>query len=134
MSVPACRSGKLCIVILAAVVNNKRVAWLIDVCALGSAAFAPVPGHPGLKALLEDTSVEKLMWDPRLDSDALYAQYNVHLKNVMCVQLAEARNTHTHTHTHTCIHTHTLAYTLAYTRAGVHRYTHRLAHTCPPSA
>jgi hypothetical protein len=36
--------------------------------------------------------VQKLMFDPRRDSDALYHQFGIHLQNVMDLQLSEVRD------------------------------------------
>ncbi len=58
--------------------------YLVDVHALQSKAFTL-----GLKQLLEDEKVVKVFCDPRNDSDALFHQFNVRMKNVFCVQLAD---------------------------------------------
>jgi hypothetical protein len=44
-----------------------------------------------MRMLWSETQVEKLMFDPRMDSDALYHQFSVHLKGVFDLQLAEVR-------------------------------------------
>ena len=60
---------------------------------LGSAVFTTSvhtkKSQTSLKSMLEDEAVLKIFLDPRPDSDALYHHYGVHLKNCVCLQLAE---------------------------------------------
>jgi len=60
--------------------------YLVDVLVLGPRAF-----EQGLRDLLEDPTVEKLMFDCRQDSDALFYQYvpPVTLRGVWDLQMAE---------------------------------------------
>jgi hypothetical protein len=81
------RNGKIC---LLAIAISPTSVWVVDVVALGDTAFKPVAsGQASLKDILESPEIEKLIFDPRMDSDALFHQFGVHLKNVFDVQLAE---------------------------------------------
>lgn len=69
-------------------------AYLFDVQAMGRACFemvsdAAVTNGANLKSVLEDPKVVKLMFDCRVDSDALFHQHGVSLQNVFDVQLAD---------------------------------------------
>ena len=69
-------------------------AYLFDVQAMGRACFemvsdASVTNGRNLKSVLEDPKVVKLMFDCRVDSDALFHQHGVSLTNVFDVQLAD---------------------------------------------
>jgi len=69
-------------------------AYLFDVQAMGRACFemvsdASVTNGRNLKSVLEDPRVLKLMFDCRVDSDALFHQHGVSLTNVFDVQLAD---------------------------------------------
>ena len=74
------RDGKLTLLTVA----TPTKVFLYDVLKLGQSVF-----ENGLKEILEDASVEKLMFDCRNDSDALYHLYNVNLAGVLDVQLLE---------------------------------------------
>jgi exonuclease 3'-5' domain-containing protein 1 len=58
--------------------------YLIDVLKIGSTAY-----DGGLRSILEDRSIQKLMFDCREDADALKHLYNVRLDGVLDVQLLE---------------------------------------------
>ncbi|KAJ7464926.1 ribonuclease H-like domain-containing protein [Mycena galericulata] len=83
-----CRSGTLCIMQLKA--EGADAIWLVDIVVLGASAFEEV-GASGqsLKGILEDSSVKKLFFDVRNDSDALYNLFGVTLANVYDLQLLE---------------------------------------------
>jgi len=58
--------------------------YLIDILALGEQAF-----DGGLRDILENEEVVKIMYDCRKDSDALYHLHKVTLKNVFDCQVAD---------------------------------------------
>lgn len=63
--------------------------YLIDIQALGVQAFG-ARGSGGVRDLLESREAPlKLMFDCRMDSDALFHQYDVRLENVMDVQILD---------------------------------------------
>lgn len=66
----------------------KDAIFLIDVQDLGRDAFG-ARGSNGLLDLLESEEQLKLMFDCRMDSDALFHQFDVRLGNVMDVQLLD---------------------------------------------
>ena len=61
--------------------------YLIDVLKIGSTVY-----DGGLCSILEDRSIQKLMFDCREDADALKHLYNVRLDGVLDVQLLEVMN------------------------------------------
>mmetsp|Transcript_83421 Transcript_83421/g.166553 ORF Transcript_83421/g.166553 Transcript_83421/m.166553 type:complete len:247 (-) Transcript_83421:144-884(-) len=75
-----CRDGELHLAQLAAV---DGPVVLIDVAQLGQAAF----DEGGLRDLLQSTSVLKLIFDGRADSDALYHLHKTRLTNVCDCQV-----------------------------------------------
>lgn len=102
------RHGKLCLLALS---PRANCVFVVDVSVLGQRAFTTtsetevetvdmvgdhgdngacqVPkGGVTVKALLEDAAVQKLLYDVRRDSDALYHQYGVQLQNVLDLQVA----------------------------------------------
>ena len=66
--------------------------YLIDVLKIGNAAY-----DRGLRSILEDKSIKKLMFDCREDADALKHLYNVRLDGVLDVQLLEVMDRIIHT-------------------------------------
>ena len=74
------RKGELTIITVA----TEEKAYIFDVLKLGKAVFTG-----GLSEILEDKSCEKLMFDCREDSDALWHQFNVKLTGVLDLQLLE---------------------------------------------
>ncbi|XP_068752826.1 piRNA biogenesis protein EXD1-like [Montipora capricornis] len=74
------RKGALTILTVA----TEEKAYIFDVLKLGQAVFSE-----GLGEILEDKSREKLMFDCRQDSDALWHQFNVKLSGVLDLQLLE---------------------------------------------
>ena len=66
--------------------------YLIDVLKIGNAAY-----DGGLRSILEDKSINKLMFDCREDADALKHLHNVRLDGVLDVQLLEVMNRIRHT-------------------------------------
>ncbi|KAJ7769697.1 ribonuclease H-like domain-containing protein [Mycena maculata] len=86
--VALCRSGTLCIMQLKAA--ESSTIWLVDVVVLGTSAFGEVgPKGQSLKTILEDSSIKKLFFDVRNDSDALFNLFGVTLTNVYDLQLLE---------------------------------------------
>ena len=74
------RNGALTIITVA----TEEKAYIFDVLKLGEAVFSS-----GLGEILEDKSREKLMFDCRQDSDALWHQFSVKLTGVLDLQLLE---------------------------------------------
>ena len=74
------RKGELTILSIA----TREKAYLFDVFKIGKTIFSG-----GLKEILEDSTQEKLMFDCRQDSDALWHQFNVKLTGVLDLQLLE---------------------------------------------
>ena len=74
------RDGEISLVQLAAV---DGPVVLVDVDTLGAAAFEV----GGLRGLLEDVTVRKLIFDGRADSDALYHLYGVRMAHVTDAQI-----------------------------------------------
>ena len=67
---------------------TREVIFLIDVQSLGSSAFG-ARGSGCIRDVLESPDVLKLMFDCRMDSDALFHQFDVRLENVLDVQLLD---------------------------------------------
>ncbi|KAL4789451.1 ribonuclease H-like domain-containing protein [Aspergillus venezuelensis] len=66
--------------------------YLVDVHKMGKTAFdtpGAVEGSSTLKSILEDHSIQKVFFDVRNDSDALYAHFNIHLAGIQDIQLHE---------------------------------------------
>ena len=74
------RKGALTIITVA----TEEKAYIFDVLKLGQAVF-----NSGLGEILADKSREKLMFDCRQDSDALWHQFNIKLTGVLDLQLLE---------------------------------------------
>ncbi len=74
------RKGELTILSIA----TREKAYLFDVLKIGKDIF-----RGGLQEILEDSTQEKLMFDCRQDSDALWHQFNVKLAGVLDLQLLE---------------------------------------------
>ena len=74
------RKGTLTVITVA----TEEKVYIFDVQKLGQVVFSG-----GLGEILEDSSREKLMFDCRQDSDALWHQFQVKLKGVLDIQLLE---------------------------------------------
>ena len=74
------RKGALTIITVA----TEEKVFIFDVLKLGQLVFSS-----GLGEILEDKSREKLMFDCRQDSDALWHQFNIKLTGVLDLQLLE---------------------------------------------
>ncbi|KAK4188255.1 ribonuclease H-like domain-containing protein [Podospora australis] len=90
------RRGTLSIITM--LLHPQSEVYLIDVATLGSAAFTESASDAGiakpstsctLKGILEDSSIQKCLWDVRNDADALWSLYGVKLANVLDIQLLE---------------------------------------------
>ncbi|XP_078262229.1 piRNA biogenesis protein EXD1 [Rhinoraja longicauda] len=75
-----CRFGKLCWI----QISTKNRIYCFDIFLLGAATF-----RNGLKMILEDSNILKVIHDCRLLSDCLYHQYRVDLTNVFDTQVAD---------------------------------------------
>jgi exonuclease 3'-5' domain-containing protein 1 len=82
------RAGSISIIALLVCPNDH--VYLIDVHTLGEAAFL-TPGKNGktLMNILESSTIPKVFFDVRNDSDALYTHFNIALQGVQDVQLME---------------------------------------------
>ena len=74
------RKGELTILSIA----TKEKVYIFNVFKVGKAIFSG-----GLKEILEDSTRQKLSFDCRQDSDALWHQFNVKLAGVLDLQLLE---------------------------------------------
>ena len=70
--------------IVFAMVATKEKAYVFDIRTMGKTPFTS-----GLKSILESESQEKLMFDCREQSDALWHQFQVKLSGVLDLQLLE---------------------------------------------
>ncbi|KAL4963976.1 uncharacterized protein BDV14DRAFT_201234 [Aspergillus stella-maris] len=69
-----------------------KQVYLVDVHKMGKTAFnipGAVKSGSTLKSILEDHSIQKVFFDVRNDSDALYAHFNIHLAGIQDIQLHE---------------------------------------------
>ncbi|KAI1414161.1 ribonuclease H-like domain-containing protein [Hypoxylon sp. FL1857] len=76
--------------ILQIYVRPTSQTYLIDIKVLGSKAFS-TPGSSGrtFKGVLESEMIQKVIFDVRRDSDALFGLYNVSLDGMQDLQLME---------------------------------------------
>ncbi|XP_033760530.1 piRNA biogenesis protein EXD1-like [Pecten maximus] len=74
------RKGELTILTIA----TKTKVFIFDVFKLGQSVF-----DSGLREILENKSIEKLMFDCRQDSDSLWHQFKVKLTGVLDLQLLD---------------------------------------------
>ncbi|KAF8958896.1 ribonuclease H-like domain-containing protein [Flammula alnicola] len=82
------RHGKICLLQL--MCSTSSSVWLIDVTVLGAQAFEETDASGiSLRTILEGSETQKLFFDVRNDSDALYNLYNISLSNVYDLQLLE---------------------------------------------
>ncbi|CAI9638036.1 unnamed protein product [Alternaria burnsii] len=103
-----CRNGTIALMTLH--VPSKDKIYLVDIHTLGARAFstpatAPLPntaldttetvGDPAttLKALLESSTIPKVFFDVRNDSDAIFAHYGINLSCIHDLQLMELATT-----------------------------------------
>jgi exonuclease 3'-5' domain-containing protein 1 len=76
------RDGELCLGQFH--VANSELVYVVDFAKEGFDPF-----HCGLKQIMESSSILKVFFDPRADSDCIYAHYKVVMKNVLCLQASE---------------------------------------------
>lgn len=71
--------------------NHPALTYIVDIHTLGSSAFSTV-GKLGksLKDVLESSTIPKVFFDVRNDSDALYCHYGIGLNSVLDIQLMES--------------------------------------------
>ena len=90
--VDLCREGSISIFTL--LIDNGSPTgsvYLIDVHSLGAQAFETAGDEKTtLKDILQNEKIEKIFFDVRNDSDALFAHFGVALKGVEDVQLLES--------------------------------------------
>ena len=86
------RNGEICTLQLCIETGKGAHAYLVDVLILQKTAFTTF-GRQNMdvsfKSILENTTIPKLFWDCRMDSDALYAQFSIALEAVIDIQLME---------------------------------------------
>ncbi|CAG2234694.1 EGL [Mytilus edulis] len=68
-------------------IGTRDIIYLIDVLKIGDSVF-----DDGLRSILENNAIEKLMFDCREDADALFHLHKVNLDGVLDVQLLELSN------------------------------------------
>lgn len=67
-----------------------QLAYLVDIHTLGRSAFdTPGKNETTLKNILESSTITKVFFDVRNDSDALYAHFGIALRAIEDVQLME---------------------------------------------
>ncbi|KAI9774098.1 MAG: hypothetical protein M1840_005191 [Geoglossum simile] len=82
------RDGSLSIMQLH--VSPKSQVYVIDVHILGASAFTTAgPNGQTLKSVLESTSIPKVFFDIRNDSDALFSHYQISVNCIQDLQLME---------------------------------------------
>jgi len=79
------RSGQISLVQIA----TAGAVYLFDITQLKRSAFKPGRSE-GLTALLENDAILKVIFDCRTDSDALFHQYDVTMKNTLDLQVFHA--------------------------------------------
>ena len=69
---------------------HLSTTFVLDVTVLGSAIFM-TPGSTGLSLghILEDPDISKVYFDVRMDSDALFYLFGIHLRGIIDLQLME---------------------------------------------
>ncbi|VDI46491.1 exonuclease 3'-5' domain-containing protein 1 [Mytilus galloprovincialis] len=68
-------------------IGTRDLVYLIDILKIGNSVF-----DDGLRTILEDSGIEKLMFDCREDADALLHLHKVKLDGVLDVQILEVSN------------------------------------------
>ena len=80
------KNGQLCLGQIA----TRSHTFLIDFVVLGQLVTTVAHENISIKSLLESKGITKVIFDPRMDSMALYYQFGVAMSNVICLQLMEA--------------------------------------------
>lgn len=88
------RTGPLTVVILQGITKNARnminsCIYVVDVTTLGGDVVFSKHPRKSLRLLLEDSSVTKVTFDCRTDSDALYHQFGVTLAGTLDLQVLD---------------------------------------------
>ena len=85
---PSC-NGELSILILHVRTENFSKTYLIHVHVIGRQTFTTksTNGLHTLKMILEDNRIAKVLFDCKMDSDALFGQFQVYLGGVIDLQL-----------------------------------------------
>jgi exonuclease 3'-5' domain-containing protein 1 len=81
------RHGSISIISL--FVAPRNAVYLVDVHCLGGEAFTIANNNVSFKAILESSTIPKVFFDVRNDSDALFNLYQVSLNGVKDIQLME---------------------------------------------
>ncbi|KAN0068781.1 Ribonuclease H-like domain containing protein [Elaphomyces granulatus] len=82
------RHGSLCLISL--YVPPKKRIYLVDIYRLGKTAFSTANSSgSSLKAILESSTVPKVVFDIRNDSDALFSLYGISVDGIQDLQLME---------------------------------------------
>ncbi|XP_063397486.1 piRNA biogenesis protein EXD1-like [Mytilus trossulus] len=68
-------------------IGTRDLVYLIDILKIGDSVF-----DDGLRSILENSGIEKLMFDCREDADALLHIHKVKLNGVLDVQILEVNN------------------------------------------
>jgi exonuclease 3'-5' domain-containing protein 1 len=69
--------------------SPRNTVYLVDVHCLGGEAFTITNNNVSLKTILESSTIPKVFFDVRNDSDALFNLYQVSLDGVKDIQLME---------------------------------------------
>lgn len=78
-----CKTGKVCLAQVHA--SNSDTVFLVDFITMNP--FTAANGK--FKHLMESEAICKVFFDPRNDIDAIANQFDINVKNVLCLQLAE---------------------------------------------
>ena len=83
------RNGTLAL--LTIMIHPQADTYIIDVTTLGKAAFdtKTSTGKQNLRSVLESDNIDKVFYDVRRDSDALFAHYGIRLAGVHDLQLMQ---------------------------------------------
>lgn len=81
------RHGRIALI---QICSSHGHVYLFDITTMGAAAFEVGPGGGGLRMLLENNSVCKVVFDGRNDCDALYHIFWVRVRNVYDLQVLHA--------------------------------------------
>jgi exonuclease 3'-5' domain-containing protein 1 len=77
------RNGEVCLGQFHA--SRSGTVYVVDFCTMKPFSMC----EERLKTILESSQYTKVVFDPRNDSDAIFHQFGVMMKNVLCLQLAE---------------------------------------------
>lgn len=77
----------LCIIQIRDFFNSQT--FIVDLLVLGKKVFSTKAGKASLRSILEDAKVEKLIFDVRQDSCALYGNMGIKLKGMLDLQVMD---------------------------------------------